>query len=66
MSKIGEDVMKIIATVTNTKQVGESAYRDISISKCFWESATIKDIDEWAKVNNSTFIEVKISLLDEK
>lgn len=55
---------RIVGTITNCKQVGQTEYRDVSISRIFWPENTIKNIDDWAKENNSTFSEVRLSILE--
>ena len=41
--------MRIIATVSGYKQVGENTFRDIHTSKIFSMSASIQEMLDWAK-----------------
>jgi len=40
--------VKIVATVTACKQVGQDSYRDIHISRVFYTSSPLQDIIAWA------------------
>lgn len=49
--------MKIAVTVTKTEQISMDEYKDFYYTHVFDESATIKDINEWASTidKNLTF-----------
>jgi hypothetical protein len=44
--------MKIAVTITSCVQVGENSFRDVHTTKVFDQSATIEQIDLWAKSIN--------------
>lgn len=57
-----KEIESIIVTVTQTEQIGIDEFKDIKISKEFDLLDSFKDVNEWCKLNKSSFIHASISV----